>query len=259
MPVPLVSWWRAMIASILVCHSSRRGEVVGRVGAARPAWVDSQPGKPPPSSSALMYGPGAGDDVDAHLVGDRQQPVDVADAAEVVDARLRASGSPSRSRCRRCCSRSPSSSAGCRATDPGSAAGTGGSRPTRRTVRLPSIISEYRSKVTGFGLAVSVAGAVSAGVASARGVAGTAPATSTTTRTVAIDATVLARRDQCGRRAGEAKCIVVDLSSAARRTVALDSSFVRVRGGRSALINPIPAASGPPRSARAIRHTPSTR
>ena len=62
--------------------------------------MPSQPGKPPASTSALMYGAGPGDDVDADLGGDVEQLVHVADAGEVVDARRAASGTPSRSRSR---------------------------------------------------------------------------------------------------------------------------------------------------------------
>ena len=89
MPVPLVSWWRAMIASMWRSHSSTCGQVVGVVRCApRPAWVVSQPGKPPASTSALMYGPGPGDHVQPDLVRDVEQLVHVAHAGEVVDARL---------------------------------------------------------------------------------------------------------------------------------------------------------------------------
>ncbi len=57
-PVPLVSWWRAMIRSIRVSHSSAYFRNCGSSLRLRPALVVIQPGRPPLSTSALMYGAG---------------------------------------------------------------------------------------------------------------------------------------------------------------------------------------------------------
>lgn len=58
MPVPLVSWWRAMMRSIFVIHSSEYFSHFGSVVRVSSTLLCSQAGNPPPSTSALMYGPG---------------------------------------------------------------------------------------------------------------------------------------------------------------------------------------------------------
>jgi len=57
-PLPLVSWWRARIVSICDCHSSVAVRYPAASVRALPARVASHAGNPPPSVSALMYGPG---------------------------------------------------------------------------------------------------------------------------------------------------------------------------------------------------------
>jgi hypothetical protein len=57
-PVPSVSWCRAMIGSIRCSHSSLAAWKSAALLRALPFCVVSQPGKPPESVSALMYGPG---------------------------------------------------------------------------------------------------------------------------------------------------------------------------------------------------------
>ena len=81
---------RAMIALISGQPFVGGGEIFGRVGAGAGALVDQPAGKAAARQLGIHIGPGAGDDVEAFFLGHRQQPVDVADAGEVVDALLRA-------------------------------------------------------------------------------------------------------------------------------------------------------------------------
>ena len=58
LPVPLVSWCRAMMRSIWVSHSSAYFRNFGSALRFCSSLVVSQPGSPPLSTSALMYGAG---------------------------------------------------------------------------------------------------------------------------------------------------------------------------------------------------------
>ena len=90
MPVPWVSWCRAMMASIRLMPLA--GPPRGTPGSAvrlTPVRGVQPGGKPPPSTSALMYGPGRAITYRPGLARPVEQPVHVAYAGEVVDAGLR--------------------------------------------------------------------------------------------------------------------------------------------------------------------------
>ena len=58
LPVPLVSWWRARMASMCRCHSAANARYAGSDVRSVPGSRLSHGGRPPSSVSALTYGPG---------------------------------------------------------------------------------------------------------------------------------------------------------------------------------------------------------